>query len=68
MLKKRSVVQNTEDLKSVLSNIEVSEGDVLLHSDQYLQIGCDLRDLGSLNRILSSVVDLENCKNILAKL
>lgn len=64
MLKKRDVVENTKDLKSLLSNIEVSDDDVLLRSDQYFQIGCDLRDLGSLNRILSSAFDLENCKNI----
>ncbi|KUJ23104.1 LCM-domain-containing protein [Mollisia scopiformis] len=59
MLKKRNVVENAEDLKSLLTNVKVSEGDVLLQSDQYLQIGCDLRDLESLNRVLPSVIDLE---------
>lgn len=68
MLKKRNVVQNTDDLKTLLSNVEVSEGDVLLRSDQYVQVGCDLRDLESLGRILSGVVDLENCKDLPQKL
>jgi tRNA wybutosine-synthesizing protein 4 len=68
MLKKRNVVQNTDDLQILLSNVEVSEGDVLLRSDQYFQVGCDLRDLESLGRILSGVVNLENCKNVLRKL
>lgn len=62
MLKKRSVVQTTEELHSLLTNMEVSEGDVLLQSDQYFQLGCDLRDLGSLNRILSTAIDLDKCK------
>lgn len=68
MLKKRNVVENTEELKALLSNVEVSEGDVLFRSDQYLQIGCDLRDLEGFDRILSGAVDLKNCKNLLEKL
>lgn len=64
MLKKRYVVENTDDLKSLLTNVEVSEGDVLLRSDQYLQIGCDLRDLGSLDRTLASSIDMEQCKKL----
>lgn len=62
MLKKRAVVQTTAELNSMLTNIEISEGDVLFRSDQYIQLGCDLRDIGSLGRVLGSVVDIEKCK------
>ncbi|KAH6713629.1 hypothetical protein BKA61DRAFT_46079 [Leptodontidium sp. MPI-SDFR-AT-0119] len=61
MLKKRAVVQTTAELNSMLTNIEISEGDVLFRSDQYIQLGCDLRDIGSLGRVLGSVVDIEKC-------
>jgi len=48
----------------MLSNIETSEGEVLFQSEQYLQLGCDLRDLDALNRLLVASVDIENCKLI----
>ena len=38
---------------------------MLLRSDEYLQIGCDLRDLQLLDQILTSAVDIENCKVLL---
>ena len=59
MLKKRDMVNRTPELKEVFTNVEILEGDILLHSDQYLQIGCDLRDLGTLDRALASAFDLE---------
>lgn len=62
MLKKRVVVQGTPELNSMLSNIEVSEGDVLFRSEQYLQLGCDLRNLTALHKALAGAVDIENCK------
>ncbi|KAG4439789.1 hypothetical protein IFR05_004720 [Cadophora sp. M221] len=61
MLKKRAVIQTTAELNSMLTDIEISEGDVLFRSDQYIQLGCDLRDLGSLGRVLGSVVEIEKC-------
>ena len=46
----------------MLSNVKViEEGDLLLRSDQYIQLGCDLRDLARLIRALNQVVDMENC-------
>lgn len=66
MLKKRVVVQGTPELNSMLTNVEVSEGDVLFRSEQYIQLGCDLRDLTVLHQVLASVVDIENCKSVLA--
>ncbi len=63
MLKKRAVVQSTLELNSMLGNIETSDGDVLFRSDQYLQLGCDLRDLKTLRKVLQAAVDIENCKS-----
>ncbi|PBP23270.1 leucine carboxyl methyltransferase [Diplocarpon rosae] len=65
MIKKRSVVQNTIELNSILTNIDILEGDVLFRSDQYVQLGCDLRDLVAFNRVLTDVVDIYNCSIIL---
>ncbi len=61
MKKKRDVVINTPELNSMLTDIQVPlEGDVLLRSNEYLQLGCDLRDLTSLERLVSSAVELQN--------
>jgi tRNA wybutosine-synthesizing protein 4 len=60
MLRKRAVIQNTYELHSLFTNYQQSTGDVLFHSDQYLQLGCDLRDLPRLEKALAGVVDFEN--------
>ncbi|KAH8597896.1 hypothetical protein B0O99DRAFT_650746 [Bisporella sp. PMI_857] len=61
MIKKRDVVQNTAELHSFFSNAEsLQEGDILFTSDQYVQLGCDLRNIPELNQALASVIDLEN--------
>lgn len=62
MLKKRWVVENTSSLSSWLSNIKTSDEDVLLQSDQYYQLGCDLRDLGRLGSVLESLLDINNSR------
>ncbi|KAG9232208.1 hypothetical protein BJ875DRAFT_467488 [Amylocarpus encephaloides] len=54
MIKKRETVNSTLELKSMLTNIKLQEGDILLQSDEYLQVGCDLRDLSRLQSIFSS--------------
>jgi tRNA wybutosine-synthesizing protein 4 len=60
MLKKRDVVQKSNELTSMLTNVEQFQtGDVLLRSDQYVQLGCDLRELDRLNDTLSRVIDIE---------
>lgn len=61
MIKKRDMVSSTKELNELLSNVEFLGGDVLLRCDQYLQLGCDLRDLEHLNQTLKSVVDVEKC-------
>lgn len=62
MLRKRDAVRNTKELVDVLTGVEVpEEGSILFRSDQYLQLGCDLRDLDGLNKGLASAVDIDNC-------
>jgi tRNA wybutosine-synthesizing protein 4 len=63
MIKKRDTVESTIELRKALTNIEVpAEGDVLLRSDQYLQLGCDLRDLDCLDKALASIFDVQTCQ------
>ncbi|QSZ35918.1 hypothetical protein DSL72_007040 [Monilinia vaccinii-corymbosi] len=61
MIKKQTVVRNTPELNSVLTNLDIQEGDILLSSDQYLQLGCDLRDLKRLEEIISKSVEIDSC-------
>ena len=59
--KKRKAVLTMTQLNSMLTDIEVPEaGDILFRSKEYLQIGCDLRDLVGLQRSLASTIDLEH--------
>ena len=67
ILRKRTIVHEEPNLSSVLSNVVASDGPVLLHSDQYIQVGCDLHKLTQLNQILSNVIKLENCMFFLTK-
>lgn len=61
IIRKRDMVQQTSELNSVLKNVEYPEdGDILLRSEQYLQVGCDLRDLTKLEKFFSSEFDLSN--------
>lgn len=59
MIRKRESVERTTELQSLFTNIQypVSD-DILLSSDQYIQIGCDLRDLTRLDNALKSLLDL----------
>jgi len=59
--KKRDVVRQTSELNGFLSNLEFPEGDdIILQSDQYVQIGCDLRELGKLSQSLAKIAQVEN--------
>ncbi|KAK6064815.1 leucine carboxyl methyltransferase [Seiridium cupressi] len=65
MHKKSRVIQETQELKSALTNMRVSEDPlVLLESDQYVQMGCDLRDLDSIQQSLSKLVDVNESEFI----
>ncbi|KAM3427404.1 hypothetical protein MY4824_009468 [Beauveria thailandica] len=65
MHRKRAVVLETPQLKALLgSSFEVSKSDkdiVLLKSERYCQIGCDLRDLQALRHVLETLADLSEC-------
>ena len=61
MIKKRDVVRSQKELNCLLSNIEVANETVLLRSDQYFQVGCNLRDLKVLSRILEGIMNIETC-------
>jgi tRNA wybutosine-synthesizing protein 4 len=62
MVRKRDMVQGTKELFEVLSNVETrDEESILLLSDQYVQLGCDLRDLEGLGQSLSTAINLDNC-------
>jgi tRNA wybutosine-synthesizing protein 4 len=62
MVRKRDVLQSSKELIEPLRDIEVpEEGSILFRSDQYLQLGCDLRDLDVLSHSLVSAIDIDNC-------
>ena len=61
MVKKRDVVQHTKELVGIFTNVVAhEEGPILLRSDQYIQLGCDLRDLEGLRQSLALAVDIDN--------
>lgn len=61
--KKRQVVLNTPELMSHLSRVETKDNkhNVLLRSDHYYQVGCDLRHTSALQKALESIVDVREC-------
>jgi tRNA wybutosine-synthesizing protein 4 len=62
MISKREIVLNTPKMNDLLSNAAKSEDQgISLQSDEYTAIGCDLRNLKRLERILKSVVDIDQC-------
>ncbi|KAF4490376.1 Leucine carboxyl methyltransferase 2 [Fusarium agapanthi] len=65
MLKKRAIVLGTPQLHELLGDSPaISEkvtDQILLRSDKYCQIGCDLRELESLRNCLESFLSLAEC-------
>ena len=59
MLKKNSIVRNTEELRSLLPELQPDENSVpvMLKSKHYYQVGCDIRQHQLLLDILSSIFD-----------
>ncbi|KAK8006148.1 leucine carboxyl methyltransferase 2 [Apiospora marii] len=64
--KKRRIVQETPELHSVLTGLEYGDdqSDLQLTSNEYVQIGCDLRQLNRLEDALSKVVNIQECEFI----
>jgi tRNA wybutosine-synthesizing protein 4 len=63
MIKKCLVIMETEQLRKLLSGavLPIPQGSVVLRSDQYLAMGCDLCKLEDLERTLVHEVNIENC-------
>lgn len=62
MARKRDIVVQTTELNAMLTDVELPvTGNIFLRSNEYLQIGCDLRDLVSLKETLASALDIESC-------
>ncbi|KAK0626186.1 methyltransferase-like protein [Immersiella caudata] len=65
MERKRAVVEGTEELMGVLTGVKGRgevEKPVVWESEEYVQIGCDLRELGVLRGGLERVVEVEECE------
>ncbi|KAK8086153.1 leucine carboxyl methyltransferase 2 [Apiospora phragmitis] len=64
--KKRRNVQETPELYSVLTGLEYGndQSDLQLTSDEYVQIGCDLRQLNRIQDAMSKVISIEECEFI----
>ncbi|KAI1815034.1 leucine carboxyl methyltransferase [Poronia punctata] len=62
MSKKRTIVLDTPELRSVFEPLDTAAGEhVLLDSELYCQIGCDLRNTVDLEKSLSIVLDGSDC-------
>ena len=63
MAKKCRVIEQNEHMQSLLTNLGLSnpEETCLLRSDQYMALGCDLRDLVRLSACLDREIDRANC-------
>ncbi|KAL7952306.1 hypothetical protein V8C34DRAFT_323821 [Trichoderma compactum] len=65
MKKKRAIVLQTPELRSLLENdFALGDGDkdgLLLRSNKYCQLGCDLRQLDRLRMTLESIINLPEC-------
>ncbi|KAI2467638.1 LCM-domain-containing protein [Annulohypoxylon bovei var. microspora] len=61
--KKCRVVQETPELNSLLTGLKTNVGNhVQLQSDQYVEIGCDLRRISDIEQALSTVVYIADCE------
>ncbi|KZF19406.1 leucine carboxyl methyltransferase [Xylona heveae TC161] len=63
MERKREMIVASENLHGLLSHMEIGQPKeaVKLRSDQYLAVGCDLRQVDSLEKILSKDLKLSDC-------
>ncbi|EPE07494.1 leucine carboxyl methyltransferase [Ophiostoma piceae UAMH 11346] len=63
MALKCKVVEKTPELRQPLTNLELPKDPfIILTSDEYTQIACDLRRLQDINDVLLRVVDPERCE------
>ncbi|KAK2612857.1 tRNA methyltransferase ppm2 [Conoideocrella luteorostrata] len=65
MLKKRSIVLETPQLQEILGQdfiVGKSDDQIILRSNHYCQIGCDLRELEKLKESLEELTPLSECR------
>ncbi|OAA59675.1 leucine carboxyl methyltransferase [Niveomyces insectorum RCEF 264] len=63
LLGKRQIVEQTAELRAPLTNLEFPDDPrVLVTSDQYCQIACDLRQLAAIHEALVRVVNVPDCE------
>lgn len=62
---KREIIFSRPEMKGLLHSVMASSSgicpEILIDSQEYSALGCDLRNLRKLGRLLTSVVDLEDC-------
>ena len=59
---KRQTVLDTPELRSILGDFKANNAPpVLLESERYCQIGCDLCQLSVLEQAVSALVDIPDC-------
>ena len=63
MAKKRDMIVETKELRDMLPGAKAcsSEEAVLIRSEPYLGVGCDLRNLGKLDKALKNEINTEEC-------
>ena len=63
MISKREIILNNPKMANLLSSNadEPLAKGVILDAEEYAAIGCDLRNLRRLERLLKSVVNIEQC-------
>ncbi|CAJ2510687.1 Uu.00g063120.m01.CDS01 [Anthostomella pinea] len=63
MKRKRTIIEDTPELNSLLTGLrdDVANKNVLLQSDQYFQVGCDLRDLAGIQKAMLTFLDTPAC-------
>lgn len=63
MSRKKDVILQHPEMENLISPVRTDTGDpaVLLWSDRYVAVGCDLRNTAKLRGILDDIVDLASC-------
>ena len=63
MISKREIILNTPKMSDLLTpKADHSPGQgILLDTEEYVALGCDLRNLRRLERLLKSVIDIDQC-------
>lgn len=63
MARKKEVIMQNQELERLVNPLhtEKKHPGILLRSDNYLAVGCDLRDVSTLSNILDEELALSNC-------